>query len=147
MSDTSISLRLRAPPARNLADDSTSKRKPKRRQQPLALASQRVEIRAVGNQLVTPANPIGLERRWPRMPAPLVAVVGTLVAGGFLELSNLVVSTVGLIPQGVPSLTLTDHADRVDQADRARPDVSRASTWAKSMRLGADIWFDHVGMA
>jgi hypothetical protein len=79
--------------------------------------------------------------------APLVAVVGTIVAAWFRGLSNLVVSTVGLIPKGLPSLTLPDHADRVDQAGRARPDVSRASRWANSMRLGADIWFDHVGMA
>jgi len=53
---------------------------------------------------------IGLERRWPRVPAPLVAVGGAIAAAWLLGLSDLGVSTVGLIPQGLPSLTLPDLA-------------------------------------
>ncbi len=51
---------------------------------------------------------IGMERRWPHSPAPLVAVGGSIAASWFFGLRHLGVSTVGLIPQGFPSLTLPD---------------------------------------
>jgi SulP family sulfate permease len=53
---------------------------------------------------------IGMERLWPHSPAPLVAVGGGIAAAWFLGLTELGVSTVGLIPQGFPSLTLPDLA-------------------------------------
>ena len=49
-----------------------------------------------------------MERLWPRAPAPLVAIGGAIAASWFLGLDKLGVSTVGLIPQGFPSLTLPD---------------------------------------
>ena len=51
---------------------------------------------------------IGMERRWPHSPAPLVAVGGSIAASWYFGLGTLGVSTVGLIPQGFPSLTLPD---------------------------------------
>ena len=53
---------------------------------------------------------IGMERLWPHSPAPLVAVGGGIAAAWFLGLQASGVSTVGLIPQGFPSLTLPDLA-------------------------------------
>ncbi len=53
---------------------------------------------------------IGMERLWPHSPSPLVAVGGGIAASWFLGLDALGVSTVGLIPQGFPSLTLPDLA-------------------------------------
>ncbi len=53
---------------------------------------------------------IGLERLWPHSPAPLVAVGGGIAASWFFGLHAQGVSTVGLIPQGLPSLTLPDVA-------------------------------------
>jgi len=51
---------------------------------------------------------IGMERLWPHSPAPLVAVGGGIAAAWFFGLQAVGVSTVGLIPQGFPSLTLPD---------------------------------------
>jgi len=51
---------------------------------------------------------IGMEWRWPHLPAPLVAVGGGIAAVWLLGLPALGVSTVGLIPRGLPSLTLPD---------------------------------------
>jgi sulfate permease, SulP family len=51
---------------------------------------------------------IGMERRWPHSPAPLVAVGGGIAASWLFGLHVAGVSTVGLIPQGLPSLTLPD---------------------------------------
>ena len=51
---------------------------------------------------------VGMERLRPHSPAPLVAVAGAIAASWFLGLSALGVSTVGVIPQGFPSLTLPD---------------------------------------
>jgi sulfate permease, SulP family len=51
---------------------------------------------------------IGMERLWPHSPAPLVAVGGGIAAAWFFGLQALGVSTVGLIPQGLPALTLPD---------------------------------------
>ena len=51
-----------------------------------------------------------MERLWPHSPAPLVAVGGGIAASWFFGLKALGVSTVGLIPQGFPSLTLPDLA-------------------------------------
>ncbi len=51
---------------------------------------------------------IGMERLWPHSPAPLVAVGGAIAASWLFGLHALGVSTVGLIPQGFPALTLPD---------------------------------------
>jgi high affinity sulfate transporter 1 len=51
---------------------------------------------------------IGMERLWPHSPAPLVAVGGSIAASWFFGLHMQGVSTVGLIPQGFPSLTMPD---------------------------------------
>ena len=51
---------------------------------------------------------IGMELLWPHSPAPLVAVGGGIAASWYFGLGDLHVSTVGLIPQGLPSLTLPD---------------------------------------
>ena len=53
---------------------------------------------------------IGMEYRWPHSPAPLVAVGGGIAASWFFGLKALGVSTVGLIPQGLPALTMPDLA-------------------------------------
>ncbi|HEY2978351.1 MAG TPA: SulP family inorganic anion transporter, partial [Burkholderiaceae bacterium] len=53
---------------------------------------------------------VGMERLWPHSPAPLVAVAGGIAASWFFDLKGLGASTVGLIPQGLPSLTLPDLA-------------------------------------
>jgi len=53
---------------------------------------------------------IGMERLWPHSPAPLVAVGGGIAASWFFGLKALGVSTVGLIPQGLPALTMPDLA-------------------------------------
>jgi anti-anti-sigma factor len=51
---------------------------------------------------------IGMERKWPHSPAPLVAVGGGIAASWFFGLQAAGVSTVGLIPQSFPSLTWPD---------------------------------------
>jgi high affinity sulfate transporter 1 len=51
---------------------------------------------------------IGMERLRPHSPAPLVAVGGAIAASWYFGLQVQGVSTVGLIPQGFPSLTLPD---------------------------------------
>lgn len=51
---------------------------------------------------------IGMERLWPHSPAPLVAVAGGIAASWLFGLHAGGVATVGLIPQGLPSLTLPD---------------------------------------
>jgi high affinity sulfate transporter 1 len=53
---------------------------------------------------------IGMERLWPHSPAPLVGVGGGIAASWLFGLDAAGVSTVGLIPQGLPSLTLPDLA-------------------------------------
>jgi high affinity sulfate transporter 1 len=53
---------------------------------------------------------IGMERLWPHSPAPLVAVGGGIAASWFFGLHAEGVATVGLIPQGLPSLTMPDLA-------------------------------------
>jgi len=53
---------------------------------------------------------VGIERLWPRVPAPLVAVGGGIAASAWLGLQASGVSIVGAIPQGFPSLTLPDLA-------------------------------------
>ncbi|MDS4015670.1 MAG: SulP family inorganic anion transporter [Candidatus Accumulibacter sp.] len=50
----------------------------------------------------------GMERLWPHSPAPLVAVGGGIAASWLFGFDALGISTVGLIPQGFPSLTLPD---------------------------------------
>jgi len=51
---------------------------------------------------------LGMERLWPHSPAPLAAVGGGIAASWFLGLGAQGVSTIGAIPQGLPSLTLPD---------------------------------------
>ncbi len=51
---------------------------------------------------------IGMELLWPHSPAPLVAVGGSIAASWYFGLHDQGVSIVGLIPQGLPSLTLPD---------------------------------------
>jgi SulP family sulfate permease len=53
---------------------------------------------------------IGMERFLPHSPAPLVAIGGGIATAWFFGLQGLGVSTVGLIPQGFPSITLPDLA-------------------------------------
>jgi len=53
---------------------------------------------------------ITMERLLPHSPAPLVAVGGGIAATWLFGLPDLGVSTVGLIPQGFPSLTMPDLA-------------------------------------
>jgi SulP family sulfate permease len=53
---------------------------------------------------------VGMERLWPRAPAPLVAVGGAIAASWLFSLQSQGVSIVGLIPQGFPSLTMPDAA-------------------------------------
>ncbi|HEY7240626.1 MAG TPA: SulP family inorganic anion transporter [Burkholderiales bacterium] len=58
--------------------------------------------------LATFAVLIGMERWKPHSPAPLVAVGGAIAASWYFGLHALGVSTVGLIPQGLPAVTLPD---------------------------------------
>lgn len=51
---------------------------------------------------------IGLGRLVPRAPAPLIAVAGAIVASRMIGLQPHGVAIVGLIPTGLPSLTLPD---------------------------------------
>jgi SulP family sulfate permease len=51
---------------------------------------------------------IGMERLWPHSPAPLVAVGGGIAAAWLLGLDSQGVSLVGLIPQGLPAITMPD---------------------------------------
>ncbi|MDM0044532.1 SulP family inorganic anion transporter [Variovorax dokdonensis] len=51
---------------------------------------------------------IGMERLWPHSPAPLVAVGGAIAASWYFGLQGMGVSTVGLIPQGIPRPTWPD---------------------------------------
>jgi SulP family sulfate permease len=53
---------------------------------------------------------IGMERLWAHSPAPLIVVGISIAASWFFGLQAMGVSTVGLIPQGLPSLTLPDLA-------------------------------------
>jgi high affinity sulfate transporter 1 len=53
---------------------------------------------------------IGMERLLPHSPAPLVAVGGGIATAWIFGLQAVGVSTVGLIPQGFPSLTIPDLA-------------------------------------
>lgn len=53
---------------------------------------------------------IGMDRRWPHSPAPLVAVSGGIAAAWLFGFEALGVSTIGHIPQGLPSLTMPDLA-------------------------------------
>jgi high affinity sulfate transporter 1 len=53
---------------------------------------------------------IGMDRLWPHSPAPLVAIGGGIAASWLLDLSGLGASSVGVVPQGLPSLTLPDLA-------------------------------------
>jgi SulP family sulfate permease len=52
---------------------------------------------------------VGMERWKPHSAAPLIAVGGAIAASWFFGLHALGVSTVGLIPQGLPAATLLDR--------------------------------------
>jgi anti-anti-sigma factor len=67
-------------------------------------------LMTLGVALATFVVLIGMERLWAHSPAPLVAVGGAIAASWFFGLQAAGVSTVGLIPQGFPSLTLPDPA-------------------------------------
>jgi high affinity sulfate transporter 1 len=69
--------------------------------------------------LATFAVLIGMERLWPHSPAPLVAVAGGIAAAWFLGLKANGVSLVGLIPQGLPTITLPDLSLVADMAPAA----------------------------
>lgn len=62
---------------------------------------------------------IGMERWKPHSPAPLVAVAGGIAASWWFGLQAQGVGTVGLIPQGLPALTLPDAALLADLAPGA----------------------------
>jgi high affinity sulfate transporter 1 len=51
-----------------------------------------------------------MERLWRHSPAPLIAVAGGIAVSWLFGLNAMGVATVGLIPQGLPSLTLPDLA-------------------------------------
>lgn len=51
---------------------------------------------------------IVVERFWPRLPAPLIAVGGAIAASALLALPAQGVATVGSIPRGLPSPQLPD---------------------------------------
>lgn len=53
---------------------------------------------------------IGMDLVWPHSPAPLVAVGGSIAASWYFGLHDQGVSIVGMIPQGLPSLTLPDRS-------------------------------------
>lgn len=53
---------------------------------------------------------IAMDRLWAHSPAPLLVVGGSIAASWYFGLQALGVSTVGVIPQGLPSLTLPDLA-------------------------------------
>ncbi len=69
--------------------------------------------------LATFAVLIGMERLWPHSPAPLVAVAGGIAAAWLLGLEAQGVSLVGLIPQGLPSITLPNAALVAEMAPAA----------------------------
>ncbi len=50
----------------------------------------------------------GMERRWSHSPAPLIAVGGGIAASWFFGFNTLGVGTVGLIPQGFPTISMPD---------------------------------------
>lgn len=50
----------------------------------------------------------GMERWWPHSPAPLVAVGGGIAASWIFGLDGKGLATVGVIPEGLPPLTLPD---------------------------------------
>jgi len=62
---------------------------------------------------------IGMERLWPHSPAPLVAVASGIAASWGLGLQAHGVDTVGLIPRGLPALTLPDWGLMADLAPGA----------------------------
>ena len=62
----------------------------------------------LGLAVATFAVLIAMERLWPHSPAPLVAVGGGIAASWYFGLQAAGVSTVGLIPQGLPSITMPD---------------------------------------
>lgn len=51
---------------------------------------------------------LAMERLWPHSPAPLVAVSAGIALSWLVGLDTLGVSTVGFIPQSLPSITLPD---------------------------------------
>ena len=62
----------------------------------------------LGVAVATFAVVIGMEKLWPRSPASLVAIGGSIAASWYFGLQEAGVSIVGEIPRGFPSLTLPD---------------------------------------
>ncbi len=60
--------------------------------------------------LVMIAFLVGIERLFPRVPAPLVAVAVGIAGAAFFRLQAYGVQLVGHIPKGVPSITLPDFS-------------------------------------
>jgi len=50
----------------------------------------------------------GMERKWSHSPAPLIAVGGGIAASWFFGFNAFGVGTVGLIPQGFPTISMPD---------------------------------------
>ncbi len=78
----------------------------------LSLASQvpHSSLITLAVAVATLAVLIGMDRLWPHSPAPLVAVGGGIAVSWLFSLQAQGVTTVGLIPRGLPSLTLPDLA-------------------------------------
>jgi high affinity sulfate transporter 1 len=68
----------------------------------------RISLPTLAVGLVMIAILVGIERFFPRAPAPLVAVAVGIAASAFLGLQTRGVELVGHIPRGLPSLTLPD---------------------------------------
>jgi sulfate permease, SulP family len=64
--------------------------------------------------LVMIALLVGIERFFPRAPAPLIAVAVGIAGAGLLGLKYYGVELVGQIPKGLPSLTLPDFSLAAD---------------------------------
>jgi MFS superfamily sulfate permease-like transporter len=52
----------------------------------------------------------GMEKLWPHSPAPLVAVGGAIAASWYFGLEALGVSSVGVIPRGLPAFSMPDFS-------------------------------------
>ena len=78
----------------------------------LSLASQvpHSSLITLAVAVVTLVVLIGMDRLWPHSPAPLVAVGGGIAVSWLFGLQAQGITTVGLIPRGLPSLTLPDLA-------------------------------------
>ncbi len=74
----------------------------------MAIPHASVPSAAVG--LATILLLLGMERFWPKLPAPLVAVALSIIAVQILQLPRLGVGIVGHVPTGLPSLVIPNVA-------------------------------------